>query len=139
MAVGREGVACRGRRERKKGDFDPLLANGILTEGVLALSPSRFLPRSYVRLTMRDATTSDVCAPSPAAAKRNTRNTCVYMCVRIHAACTHILHDATLLCMYSLLLSGRPGSTVQRQRVEGVMREVQQRLGENASSEGAVE
>ncbi|TGZ36168.1 Uncharacterized protein DBV15_07256 [Temnothorax longispinosus] len=32
VAIGREGVACRGRRERKKGDFDPLLASGILTK-----------------------------------------------------------------------------------------------------------
>lgn len=63
VAVGRKGVACRGRRERKKGDFDPLLANGIFTEGGPRplVPPSRFLLRSYVRLTMRDATTPDVC------------------------------------------------------------------------------
>lgn len=41
VAVGREGVACRGRRERKKGDFDPLPASGILTEGVLLAPPGR--------------------------------------------------------------------------------------------------
>lgn len=98
MVVGREGVACRGRRERKKGDFDPLLANGILTKGVL-VPPSRFLPRSYVRLTMRDATMPDVCAPSLAAAKRNTRNTCVCMCVHIHAACTPTFYTMQL-CTY---------------------------------------
>lgn len=56
---------------------------------------------------------------------------CIYVCLH-----THILHDATLPCVHSLILSGRPGSAVQRQRVGGV---VQQGLGENASSEGAVE
>lgn len=48
VAVGREGVACRGRRERKKGDFDPLLANRILTERVLVPS-SRCLAFCFAR------------------------------------------------------------------------------------------
>lgn len=92
---------------------------------------------------MRDATTPDVCALSLAAARRNIRNMCIYTCVCIHiyTCClhTHILHDTTSSCVYSLILSGRSSSAVQRQRVGGVVREVQQGLGENASSEGSVE
>ncbi|EGI66154.1 hypothetical protein G5I_05272 [Acromyrmex echinatior] len=88
VTVGREGVACWGRRERKKGDFDPLLANGILTEGIS-------VPSSHHLAFYR-------------------ARTCDLRCV-----------------MRRRLMS----SAVQRQRVDGVVREVQQGLEENASSE----
>ncbi|KYN38738.1 hypothetical protein ALC56_06737 [Trachymyrmex septentrionalis] len=60
----------------------------------------------------------------------------IYMCVSvIHIYMyillvhSHILYDTTS-CVYSLILSGR--SAMQRQRVGGVVREVQQGLEENA-------
>lgn len=106
VAVGREGVACRGRRERKKGDFDPLLANGIFTEG----GPRPLVPLSH-RLAFCCARTCDLrcvmrrrlmCAPSSAAARRNIRNTCICtyarVCVYIHAACTPTFYTVQPCC-----------------------------------------
>lgn len=51
VAVGREGVACQGRRERKKGDFDPLLANRILTKGSSSPRPVVSLSTAFIRVT----------------------------------------------------------------------------------------
>ena len=96
------------------------------------------LSTALVRLTMRDATMPDVCALLLAAARQNVHNMCIYIyvCVSvIHIYMyillvhSHILYDTTS-CVYSLILSGR--SAMQRQRVGGVVREVQQGLEENA-------
>lgn len=78
-----------GRRERKKGDFDPLYANGILTKGS---SPSRFAVSlsSYVWLMMRDATMPDVCASSSAAVRWNVCDMyiCICTCLLAHSHST---------------------------------------------------
>lgn len=46
VAVGREGVVCRGLKGTEEGDFHPLSASGILTEGFLAVSLSAVLVRA---------------------------------------------------------------------------------------------
>lgn len=56
VTVGREGVACRGQRERKKGDFDPLspAQTESLPEGSLSrppLLPAVSLSVALVRAT----------------------------------------------------------------------------------------
>lgn len=117
--VGREGVACRGRRERKKGDFDPLPSR---MESLPKGSPS--LP-ACCRLAFCHARTCDlrcvmrrrlICVHPlsfcSAAARWNVRNmrVCTYTRARVltHA---YILHDASPLYVYSLILSERPGAT----------------------------
>jgi len=126
------------------------------------------LSTALVRLTMRDATTPDVCALLLAAARRNIRNmcACVCMCVRARAraracvcvcvcgacvrayacvcvcVCVHAACTLTHSVRYNLIVrvfTNTFRSAVQCQRVDGVVREVQQGLEENASSEGVVE
>lgn len=99
VAVGREGVACRSRRERKKGDFDPLLANGILTEGV-------FVPSSCC-LAFCFARTCDLrcvmgrrlmCVHPRWLLRGGTYVTHTYvMCMRTHA-CTAIFYMMQRCC-----------------------------------------
>lgn len=134
-------MACRSRRERKKGDFDPLLANGILTEGVLALSSRRLAFCRARMCDLRCVMQRRLMYVHPRRLLRSGIHVIrAYICVFVYMLLAHSHPTRCNLAVHVFTTTFRsPGSTVQRQRVKGVMREVQQKLGENASSEGAVE